>query len=77
MPDARCFPSFTKKFESLLSFFLFSGKPERLKLEELFNSPDRGGLGLMDIRNKADSLFINQLTRIEDSDFNTGRKKTV
>ena len=57
-------PSFAKKFESLLSSFLFRGKPERLKLEELFNSPDRGGLGLMDIRNKADSLFLKQLTRM-------------
>jgi hypothetical protein len=56
--------SFAKKVESLMSSFLFRGKPERLKLEELYNSPSSGGLGLPDVRTKADSLFVKQLTRM-------------
>ena len=56
--------SFAKKLESLTSSFLFRGKSERLKLEELFNPPSAGGLGLMDIRTKADSLFVKQLSRM-------------
>ena len=56
--------SYAKKFESLLSSFLFRGKPERLKLEELFLPCSKGGLGLIDVRNKADSLFLKQVTRM-------------
>jgi hypothetical protein len=56
--------SFAKKFDSLLSSFLFRGKPERLKLWELFNPSSKGGLGLVDIRSKADALFLKQLTRM-------------
>jgi hypothetical protein len=56
--------SYAKKFESLLSSFLFRGKPERLKLEELFLPSSKGGLGLVDIRNKADSLLLKQFTRM-------------
>ena len=56
--------SFAKKMESLLSSFLFRGKPERLKLCELYNPPSGGGLGLIDIRSKADALFLKQLTRM-------------
>ena len=53
-----------KKIESLLSSFLFSGKPELLGLEELYNMPAKGGIGLLDIRKKADSLLLKQLTRM-------------
>ena len=52
------------KFESLLSSFLFGGKSERVKLEELFNKPAKGGLGLLDFKKKADSLLIKQLARM-------------
>ena len=54
----------TKKIELLLSSFLFSGKPERLKLEELYNKPAKGGLGLLDIRKKADFLLLKRMTRM-------------
>ena len=53
-----------KKMEALMSSFMFQGKPERLKLEELYNPPSKGGLGLLDIRTKADALFVKQLTRM-------------
>ena len=53
-----------KKIESILSSFLFSGKPERLGLQELYNKPAKGGLGLLDVRKKADSLLLKQLTRM-------------
>ena len=49
--------TFDKKFESLLSTFLFRGKPERLKLEELYNLPAKGWLGLLDIRKKQTLYF--------------------
>ena len=50
----------SKKIELLLSSFLFSSKPELLKLEELYNKPAKGGPGLLDIRKKAKSLFPMQ-----------------
>ena len=53
-----------KKIELLLSSFLYSGKPERLRLKELYNKPAKGGLGLLDIRKKADSLLLKQLNRM-------------
>ena len=53
-----------KKMESLLSSFLFSSKPERLRLEELYSKSAKGGLELLNIRKKANSLFLNQLTRM-------------
>ena len=53
-----------KKIGSLLSSFLFAGKPERLKMDKLFNKPAKGGLGLLDDKKKADSLFLKQLTRM-------------
>ena len=53
-----------KKIESLLSSFLFCGKPKWLRVEELYNKPAKGVLGLLDIRKKADSLFLKQLTRM-------------
>ena len=36
----------TKKFEALVSSFIFQGRHERLKLAELQNPEERGGLGL-------------------------------
>ena len=56
--------SVAEKIESVLSSFLFSGKPERLGLQELYNKPAKGGLGLLDVRKKADSLLLKQLTRM-------------
>ena len=50
--------SYAKKFESLLSSFLFCGKPECLKLEDLFLPSIKGGLGLIDLRNKTNYLLV-------------------
>jgi hypothetical protein len=56
--------TFAKKIESLTSSFLFQRKPERLKLAELCLPPERGGLGLPEVRSKADALRLKQLTRM-------------
>ena len=56
--------TFAKKIESLLSSFIFRGKPERLKLTELCLPPERGGLSLPELRSKADALRLKQLTRM-------------
>ena len=56
--------AFAKKVESMISSFLFRGKPERLMLEELFNPTSKGGLGILDVRNKANALFMKQLSRM-------------
>ena len=52
------------KVESMKSSFLFRGKPERLRIEELYNPASKGGLGLTDIRTKGDALFLKQLARM-------------
>ena len=46
-----------KKIVSLLSSFLFAGKPEPLKLDELHNKPAKGGLGLPDVRRRPTPCF--------------------
>ena len=53
-----------KKFESASSSFLFRGRPERLKLAELQNSKERGGLGLVCVATKAECLLLRQSIRI-------------
>ena len=53
-----------KKIKLLLSSLLFAGKPERLKLEELYIKPAKGSLGLLDVRKKADSLLLKHMTRM-------------
>ena len=45
-----------KKIGLHLSSFLFAGKPEQLKLDDLFNKPAKGGLGLLDVKKKTESL---------------------
>ena len=57
-------PSVAKKVESQLSTFLFEGKPELLKLQELFLPVKRGGLGLPEERSRAESLRLKQLCRM-------------
>ena len=44
--------------------FIWRGKLEKLAIQEVFNKLEVGGLGLVDIRSKADSLFIKQCCRI-------------
>ena len=53
-----------KKIERLLSSFLFQGNTERLKLGELCLPPERGGLGLCEVRSRADALRLKQLCRM-------------
>ena len=57
-------PPTARKVKSLLSSFLLSGSPERLKLEELYNKPAKGGLGLLNMRQNADTLLLKQVTRM-------------
>ena len=53
-----------RKVESLLSKFIFRGRHERLKLSELENTSEKGGLGLPNLSVKADALLMKQLCRI-------------
>ena len=53
-----------KRVESCLSQFIFRGRHERLKLAELENNTEQGGLGLPNIAVKADSLLLKQMCRM-------------
>jgi hypothetical protein len=53
-----------KRVESSLSKFIFRGRHERLKLGEIENSIEQGGLGLPNIAVKADSLLTKQMCRM-------------
>ena len=55
-----------KKFESASSAFIFRGQPERLKLSELQNPKEKGGLGLVCLATKAECLLLRQSLRILD-----------
>ena len=55
---------YKRKVEISLSKFIFRGRHERLKLEELENSCENGGLALLNISVKADSLLMKQLCRM-------------
>ena len=52
------------KIESAASAFIFRGRPERLKIAELQNSKERGGLGLVCVATKAECLLLRQSLRI-------------
>ena len=53
-----------RKVESLLSKFIFRGRHEKMKLSELENSCEKGGLGLPNLSVKANSLLMKQLCRM-------------
>ena len=55
---------YANQIESIMSKFLWQGKLERLSLQETFNPLIEGGLGLTDVRTKADALFVKQACRI-------------
>ena len=59
---------YAREIEQLAGRYLWRGKLERLALHEIFSPPDAGGLGLVDIRTKADSLFIKQSCRVLSHD---------
>ena len=52
------------RLEALMTSYLWRGKLEKLALQELFCSTKDGGLGLVDIRSKAEALFIKQSCRM-------------
>ena len=55
---------FAKKFESAMFRFLWRGKLEKLKIDEIKNSVFSGGLNLPCIFSKADSLFLSQTCKL-------------
>ena len=55
---------YRKRIEKNLSNFIFKGRHERVKLSEIENSPDQGGLGLPNIGVKSDCLLLKQMCRI-------------
>ena len=52
---------YRKRIEKNLSNFIFKGRHERVKLSEIENSPDQGGLGLPNIGVKSDCLLLKQM----------------
>ena len=55
---------FCKKFESLMGRFLWVGKLERLKIDEIKNLCSQGGLGLPCVFSKSNALFLSQTCRL-------------
>ncbi len=53
-----------RQVESIMIKFLWRGKLEKISLIELCNDKSEGGLGLVEIRSKADSLMLKQTCRI-------------
>ena len=53
-----------KKIESVLSAFIFKGRHERLKLADLENTEEEGGLGLTCVATTAECLLLRQSLRI-------------
>merc|ERR1712215_9338 len=54
------------KLDSLVYTFVKKGKLEMLEHSVLCNPVDKGGLGLICIRTKCDSLFLKQTLRMLD-----------
>ena len=59
---------YAKMFESILKKFVWTGKLEKLAIDETKNSREEGGLGIICIRSKADALFLRQTCRLLASD---------
>ena len=55
---------YKKRIETKLSQFIFKGRHERVKLSEIENSLDQGGLGLPNIGVKSDCLLLKQMCRM-------------
>ena len=53
-----------QQLEGLMFQFIWRGKLEKLATHEIYNKLEDGGLGLVDIRSKADALFIKQSCRM-------------
>ena len=52
------------EFEKIVYAFIKIGKMEMMALSEMSNPVNKGGLGLVCLRSKADSLFLKQMMRI-------------
>ena len=52
------------EIEKLVYLFIKMGKMELMALAEMCNPVDKGGLGLVCVRSKADSLFLRQTLRM-------------
>ena len=52
------------QLDTIVYRFLWRGKLEKLALQEVCNTQEDGGLGAVDIRSKADALFIKQSCRM-------------
>ena len=61
-------PKFANMFENVLKKFIWTGKLEKLALDETKNSREEGGLGIVCIRSKADALFLRQTCRLLAND---------
>ena len=64
---AECLPlpaAWASEFEKHVYAFVKLGKMELLALQELYNPVHMGGLGLVCVRAKADSLFLKQTLRM-------------
>ena len=59
-------PKYAKQFDIEVRRFLFRGKITmgKLKLEELSNPTDKGGLGLVDVTRKCAALFLKHTVRM-------------
>ena len=55
---------FAKQIQSAMYKFLWMGKLEKLKIDEIKNHPNAGGLNLPCVISKADSLFLSQTCRL-------------
>ena len=58
-----------KQIETSLSNFIFKGRHEKLKLSELENTADQGGLGLPNIGVKSDCLLLRMLALLQENSF--------
>ena len=52
------------KIESRITSFIFQGRQERLKLSEIENSVEKGGLNLTCLTTKAENLLLRQSLRV-------------
>ena len=55
---------FAKKFEAAMTRFLWIGKLEKLKIDEIKNPSLSGGLNLPCVISKSDALFLSQTCRM-------------
>ena len=57
-------PKFAAKIENIMWRFVWTGKLEKLSLDETKNPRDQGGLNIVFVRSKADALFVHQTCRM-------------